>query len=547
MLEAQTPEKLAEEVRRRRTFAIISHPDAGKTTLTEKLLLYGGAVNLAGSVKARKNQAHATSDWMELEKQRGISITSTVLSFDYQGYRLNLLDTPGHQDFSEDTYRTLVAVDCAVMILDAAKGLEAQTLKLFDVCKRRGIPLFTFVNKMDRPSQPPLDLLDEVERTLGLRTIPMNWPLGNGPSFRGVFDRRTREVHLFERVAHGSRAASVQVMDPNSPEVERLMGDQSAYKAFREELELLEMAGEEFDAEAFATGRLTPVYFGSAVSNFGVQLFLDQFLDLAPQPAARRTDSEPVHPQSKEFSGFVFKIQADMNPRHRDRVAFMRICSGQFERGMKVQCVRTGATIRLSYPQQLFAQERQTVEEAYAGDVVGLVNSGELYLGDTLLGGGQKFRFEPIPLFPPEHFARVTLADPSRRKAFQRALDQLSHEGAVQIFYLTDGHSRDVVMGAVGRLQFEVVQYRIKNDYSVDCRFEVLPFQLCRWLEGPADWLAKFSPTRTTRLAVDPDNRPVALFPGQWDLDYTAEKNPDLVFHSVNPKGLQAPVTEEED
>lgn len=524
---------LAAEVARRRTFAIISHPDAGKTTLTEKLLLYGGAIHQAGAVKSRRAQQHAASDWMELEKQRGISITSTVLSFDYEGHRCNLLDTPGHQDFSEDTYRTLLAADAAVMLLDAARGLQAQTLKLFEVCKARKLPLATFINKMDRPAEDPVSLLDEIERVLGLRTVAMNWPLGDGPTFKGVYDRRTKEVHLFERADHGSSKANLKVMSPDSPEIKALT-DADTYARFAEGLELLE-AGDEFDLNEFLAGRLTPVYFGSAVSNFGVQLFLDQFLKMCPVPGTRPTDGKKVEPTDEEFAGFVFKIQADMNPKHRDHVAFLRICSGRFERGMKVKCTRSGELVRLANPLQLFGQSREVVEDAYPGDVVGMVNAGDLILGDTLCERGD-FRFEPVPQFPPEFFTRITVTDPSRRKQFRKALDQLNLEGAIQVFWLTNASTYDPVIGAVGQLQFEVVEYRLKADYGVEVTLEPMNFKLVRWLEGAED-LEALQISRGSRTGTDSWDRPIALFPGQWDMDYFRDKNPKVVLKALSQVG----------
>ncbi len=525
---------LEEEVSCRRTFAIISHPDAGKTTLTEKLLLYGGAVNLAGAVRARRSEAHAASDFMEIEKQRGISVSSTVLSFNYEGYLINLLDTPGHQDFSEDTYRTLLAVDCAVMVLDAAKGIEAQTLKLFEVCRQRKLPVLTFINKMDRPSLEPLELMGELERVMGMNTVPINWPLGNGDCFRGVYDIASGSLHLFERQGHGSVKAKVQVVEPRSPEVQAMVPP-DIYEAFCEEIDLLTMAGEPFDYAAFLRGEITPVFFGSALSNFGVQLFLDAFLKLAPSPRARHSAEGYIDPSTPEFSGFIFKIQADMNPHHRDRVAFLRVCTGRFERGMKVRCVRSGETIRLSYPQRLFAQERETVDEAFPGDVVGLVNSGELALGDTLVEKGD-LHYDPIPLFPPEHFCRVVVDDPSRRKQFSKALEQLQCEGAIQIFWSTDDISRMPIMGAVGKLQFEVVEQRLKTDYGVDARFEPLPYRLARWVVGSDEAMEAFAPSRLASKATDSQQRPVILFPSEWDLSYTEEKNPKLSFLAVSPR-----------
>lgn len=522
---------LQKEVKRRRTFAIISHPDAGKTTLTEKLLLYGGAVQMAGAVKARRQQNHAVSDWMEMEKQRGISITSTVLSFDYQDFRINLLDTPGHQDFSEDTYRTLLAADSAVMVLDGARGIQPQTVKLFEVCKRRQIPILTFINKMDRPSLDPFELLEDIEKTLGLDTYPVNWPLGNGDRFRGVYDRESGHLHLFQRQAHGGKKATAQQVSPDDKAVAELT-DEQTHLEFMEGLELLE-AGVALEKEQFARGRLTPVFFGSALSNFGVQLFLDKFLDLAPSPSPRLSEEGTVAPTEDKFRGFIFKIQADMNPRHRDRVAFLRICSGRFHRGMKAKCTRTGQDIKLNYAQQLFAQERVIVEEAFPGDVVGMTNSSNLILGDTLCEG-EPVQFEPMPLFSPEHFAKIHIKDPSRRKHFLKAMDQLCLEGAIQVFFPKDSYTRDPIIGAVGVLQFEVVQDRLKNDYRVDITYEKMPYTMCRWLEGSDEAINNYSGSRQTLLCTDLWEKSVCLFPGNWDLDYAKDKNPDLVFRSIS-------------
>jgi len=523
--------QLEREVERRRTFAIISHPDAGKTTLTEKLLLYGGAVQMAGAVKARRKQTHAVSDWMEMEKERGISITSTVLSFDYAGYRINLLDTPGHQDFSEDTYRTLLAADAAVMVLDAARGIQPQTIKLFEVCKRRQIPILTFINKMDRPSLDPFELLEDIENTLGLETYAANWPLGNGDRFKGVYDRESGTLSLYERQAHGGKKATAKSVKPDDESVAKLT-DAQTHKEFLEGLELLE-AGAELEPEEFSRGRITPVFFGSALSNFGVQLFLDKFLTLAPAPSPRLTEDGTVSPTEDKFRGFIFKIQADMNPRHRDRVAFLRICSGRFHRGMKAKCTRTGQDIKLNYAQQLFAQERVIVEEAFPGDVVGMTNSSNLILGDTLCEG-EAVSFEPMPVFSPEHFARIDIKDPSRRKHFLKAMDQLCLEGAIQVFFPKEGYSRDPFIGAVGVLQFEVVQDRLKNDYRVEINYEKMSYSLCRWLEGPEEAIEKFSGSRQTMVCTDLWDKTVCLFPGNWDLDYAKDKNPDLVFRSIS-------------
>ncbi|HTD35199.1 MAG TPA: peptide chain release factor 3, partial [Candidatus Elarobacter sp.] len=436
--------ELREEVAKRRTFAIISHPDAGKTTLTEKLLLYGGAIVTAGQVAARRRARAATSDWMELERERGISITSTVLQFPYDGHTMNLLDTPGHQDFGEDTYRTLLAADAAVMLIDAARGVEPQTKKLFAICRARRIPLFTFINKMDRPSRDPLELLDELENVLGIGAYPMNWPLGNGETFRGVYDRRTHEVHLFERTQHGAKRAPVTTADRNDPAIAALV-DERTYRQFRDELELLEGAGSAFDREAMLRGAVTPVFFGSAVTNFGVQLFLDAFVTMAPPPVPRAA----IAPDDGEFTGFVFKIQANMDPRHRDRVAFVRVCSGKFERDMVVRNARTGREVRLSRAMRLFADERESLESAFAGDVVGLANPGVFAIGDTLYDGAA-VEFPPIPAFAPEHFASVRSIDTASYKSFGKGIAQLREEGAVQVFYPFDSPRTEPILAVVG-------------------------------------------------------------------------------------------------
>jgi peptide chain release factor 3 len=527
---------LQAEVARRRTFAIISHPDAGKTTLTEKLLLYGGAIELAGSVRARKNQRHATSDWMAMEQQRGISITSTVLQFPYEGRQINLLDTPGHQDFSEDTYRTLAAADSAVMIIDAANGVEAQTRKLFHVCRQRGIPIFTFINKMDRPAREPLQLLGEIEEVLGIGAYPMNWPIGDGPDFRGVFDRRGRQLHLFDRAERGERAAPVTVVGPEDPSLESIL-PAAQLARLREEIELLDMAGETFDEDRLYRGEVTPVLFGSAVTNFGVKLFLDRFVELAPPPGAMETvDNGTVCPDGEEFSGFVFKIQANMDPLHRDRVAFLRVCSGRFERDMQVFHPRLGKKIRLTRPHKLFAQGRETIEEAYAGDIIGLTNPGLFAIGDTV-SSGRSVTFGNIPRFAPEHFASLQNRHLEKYKQFQKGLEQLGEEGAIQVFYPLDSARREPILAAVGQLQFEVVQFRLRNEYGVETSLMRLPFELARWLTGPADDLRRVTWAPGARAAEDPEGRLVGLFDGQWALDYTREKNPSLQFHDIAPLG----------
>ncbi|MCE5313395.1 MAG: peptide chain release factor 3 [Armatimonadota bacterium] len=532
VLEYVLTQTIREEIRRRRTFAIISHPDAGKTTLTEKLLLYSGAIDMAGSVRAKKDQRQTTSDWMELERQRGISVTSTVLQFDYEGHVLNLLDTPGHEDFSEDTYRTLTAADNAVMLIDAAKGIEPQTRKLFEVCRMRGIPIFTLINKMDRPAREPLDLLDELEKVFGIGTHAMNWPLGNGSNFRGVYDRHGRQMHLFERTEHGATKAPVIVTAPDSPECAALV-DESTHARFMEEMELLDMAGEEFDADLLRAGELTPVYFGSAVNNFGVRLFLDSFLKLGLQPGSREAANGRIEPDSPHFTGFVFKIQANMDPKHRDSVAFLRVCSGKFERDMQVHHSRLGTKMRLSRPHKLFARDRDTVEEAYPGDILGLVNPGAFAIGDSVSAGGQ-VKFGEIPRFAPEHFGRLRCPDPSSHKKFRNGLDQLKQEGAVQLFYAAGaGSTREPIIAVVGRLQFDVIQFRLKSEYNVDTIFDPMNMKFARWVLGSDEDISKMSLSIGTQLVEDSEGRPAVLFDGEWGLSRVAEKNPSLKFESV--------------
>jgi peptide chain release factor 3 len=515
---------IEQEVARRRTFAIISHPDAGKTTLTEKLLLYGGAIHVAGQVSARKRQRQATSDWMALERERGISITSTVLQFPYEGRVLNLLDTPGHQDFGEDTYRTLLAADSAVMLIDAAKGVEPQTKKLFAICRERGIPLFTFVNKLDRPSRDPLELLDELERVLGIGVYPMNWPLGSGESFRGVYDRTTHDVHLLERSAHGAKRAAVSVADARDPALRELT-DEHTFAHFAEGIELLEGAGEAFDREAMLRGAVTPVFFGSAVTNFGVQLFLDRFVEMAPSPASRGG----VDPTGEAFSGFVLKIQANMDPRHRDRVAFVRVCSGVFERDMTVRNGRTGNTVRLSRAMRLFADERESLDVAYAGDVVGLANPGVFAIGDSLFSG-KPVAFGTIPAFAPEHFAAVRSIDTSGYKSFGKGVAQLREEGAVQVFYPYGSPRTEPILAVVGELQFEVAQYRLESEYNVKTLFTTLPLTVARHVEGDEQRIARAQLPSNAKLVEDWDGKPAVLFESDWSLRLAQEWNPELSF-----------------
>jgi peptide chain release factor 3 len=522
---------LAAEVHRRRTFAIISHPDAGKTTLTEKLLLYGGAVQLAGSVTARKTARKAASDWMAIEQERGISISSTVLAFPYHGYQVNLLDTPGHQDFSEDTYRTLTAVDSAVMVLDAARGIEPQTLKLFEVCRMRSTPIFTFINKLDRPAKHPLDLLDEIEKTLGMQTVPMNWPIGDGPDFRGVYDLRGKTVHLFERTEHGAKRAPVQLASLDDAKLGSLIGDARA-SALREEVELLSEAGSAFDLDAVLRGELTPVFFGSAITNFGVQLFLDAFVELAPPPGPRETSKGELEEDDERFSGFVFKIQANMDPRHRDRVAFLRVCSGKFERDAEVWHPRLKRKVRLAPPLRLFAQEREVLEEAYSGDVVGLINPGLFTIGDTV-GDPAIGAFAPLPRFQPEHFARLRAASSDKYKQFLKGLTQIEEEGAIQLFYPVSSGTREPILAAVGALQFDVVRYRLEAEYNVQTILEPLTYSAVRWVEGDQAEIAEIGQGRGRLRAEDRYNRPVLLFTTSWDLRHVEETAKNVTFAEI--------------
>lgn len=524
---------LQREVKRRRSFAIISHPDAGKTTLTEKFLLYGGALQLAGSVTARKNQRATTSDWMELEKQRGISVSSTVLQFEYKDCVVNILDTPGHKDFSEDTYRVLTAVDAAVMVVDAGKGIESQTRKLFEVCRRRGVPIFTFMNKLDRPARPTLDLLDELESVLGIHAYPLNWPLGDGPRFKGVYDREHKQVHLFERTVHGAYRAPVSVTGIEDESVKAAM-EEATYQQVCDELELLEGAGADFDVEKVLAGELTPVFFGSAANNFGVQMLLDRFLELAPPPLPRESDELTIDPASEEFSAFVFKIQANMNPKHRDRVAFVRIVSGKFERDMNVLNTRSGERMRLGNSQRLFARDRETVDDAYAGDVVGLVGNYDLLIGDTL-ASKNGVTFHEIPRFAPECFSYLHNKSTAKYKRFRDGLQQLLKEGVASEFQLLDaGPSQVPLLGAVGPLQFEVLQHRLEGEYAAETRIEQASWSIARWLkpkEGdPLAPDARPSLSLGATLARDSNGWLVALLPSEWAMKTFTEKNEDWII-----------------
>ncbi len=519
---------VAEEANRRRTFAIISHPDAGKTTLTEKLLLYGGAIQLAGSVKAGRNQRKATSDWMELEKARGISVTSTVLQFEYGGNVLNLLDTPGHNDFSADTYRTLTAADSAVMLIDNAKGVEAQTKKLYAVCSQRGIPIFTFVNKMDQPGRGPLALLTEVEETLGIRSVPVNWPIGQGSEFKGVFDRETKQVHLFQRSARGASKAALEILAMDDPRLESLIGEE-LYLTLLEDIELLEIAGEELNLDKVLAGELTPVFFGSAITNFGVELFLERFMKIAPSPGPRQTDKGPVDIE-QPFSGFVFKIQANMDPNHRDRIAFLRVVSGHFEKDMEVTHLRTNKQMRLSRPQRLFGQDRETVEEAYPGDVIGLSNPGAFQLGDTLSESGS-MKFDEVPSFPPETFSFIRSTDVGRLKHFEKGINQLTEEGLVDLLWDRRSARHEPILAAVGQLQFEVVQYRLLAEYGVKTQLEPMVYEHIRWLEGDRPTIDAVYWGQNGRLFEDNFGNPVLLVTNEWTLGYLQEQNPKITFH----------------
>ena len=523
---------LSTEVSKRRNFAIISHPDAGKTTLTEKLLLYGGAIQQAGAVKARGEQRKVTSDWMELEKQRGISITSTVLQFAYKDKTINLLDTPGHQDFSEDTYRTLAAADNAVMLEDAAKGLEPQTRKLFEVCRMRQIPIFTFINKMDRPGQEPLELLDEIESELGLSTFAVNWPIGSGELFRGVVERATKEVVLFSRAERGKQSNEIR-LKINDPELKNLVEEELLTKAL-EEIEILDEAGCDLNQELILSGELTPVFFGSAMTNFGVRPFLDNFLELSQGPVARNSFDGPIVPTRESFSGFVFKLQANMDPKHRDRVAFVRVCSGRFKKDMTVQHARTGKQIRLSRPQKIFGQDRAVVDDAYPGDVIGLNNPGMFSIGDTLFIG-PRVEFEGIPCFSPEIFSWLRNPNPSAFKNFRKGVNELREEGAVQILYDKDQSKRDPILAAVGQLQLEVVQHRLASEYGVETRLEPMGYQVARWVKGGWPALDEVGRIFNCKTVQDAWLRPVLLFKNEWNLNQLKEDHPEMELNSVAP------------
>ena len=519
------------EIERRRTFAIISHPDAGKTTLTEKFLLYGGAIQLAGSVKGKKTARHAVSDWMEIEKQRGISVTSSVMQFNYNGFCINILDTPGHQDFSEDTYRTLMAADSAVMVIDAAKGVEPQTRKLFKVCVMRNIPIFTFINKMDRESRNPFDLMEQIEQELGIQTYPVNWPIGCGKEFKGVFDRGKREIIKFtsDGLANGVRQVEKEKLELDDPRLAELIGP-ALHETLVDDIELLDGASYEFDMEKVQSGRLSPVFFGSALTNFGVEPFLEEFLWMTPPPLARESSEGRIDPFSPDFSAFVFKIQANMNKAHRDRIAFMRICSGAFDKGMEVLHVQGGKKIKLAQPQQLMAQEREIIEKAYAGDIIGVFDPGIFSIGDTLCAPGRKFTFGGIPTFAPEHFCRVRQLDSLKRKQFVKGTTQIAQEGAIQIFHEPLTGMEEVIVGVVGTLQFEGFEYRLKNEYNVDIRMEGLPYQYIRWIENEEVDPKKLDLSSDTKVVQDFRDRYLLLFTDEWNIRWATDRNPGLIL-----------------
>ncbi|HVA66706.1 MAG TPA: peptide chain release factor 3 [Elusimicrobiota bacterium] len=531
-----------ERMLRRRTLAIISHPDAGKTTLTEKLLLYGGAVQLAGSVTARKKERSTTSDWMELEKKRGISVNSTVLQFEYGGFHINLLDTPGHKDFSEDTYRVLTAADAVIMVLDAAKGIESQTLKLFEFCRLRQIPIFTFINKFDRPSMDPLALLDEIDRSLQLQPYPMNWPLGTGADFKGIFDRRAKQMHFFERVPGGAFLAPVAVLDRLDDQAAARVKANVLRRAI-DELAVLDQAGERFDPAAVKAGDMTPVFFGSAANNFGIQLLLDGFLELSSPPRPQPTATGMILPEDPRFSGFVFKIQSNMDPRHRDQLAFVRVCSGRFERDMRVLHARTGETIRLASSHKVLGRERETVDEAFAGDIVGIVGHSQFHIGDTLTVD-KSIAYKGIPQFPPEHLAYLHGASAADFKRFRTGLAHLLQEGVVQTFALRGASSRVPLLGAVGPLQFEVLAHRLQSEYGAASRLEPSPWTVVRWAgdSSPAALNEDILPSGA-RLAEDADGRLVVLFVKEWDCKYFLERHPKIALSKLPPgSGTAVPV-----
>ena len=525
---------LKREIERRRTFAIISHPDAGKTTLTEKLLLYGGAIQLAGSVKGKATARHAVSDWMELEKQRGISITSSVMQFEYEGFCINILDTPGHQDFSEDTYRTLMAADSAVMVIDAAKGIEPQTRKLFKICAMRHIPIFTFINKLDREARSPYELMEELEREFGIGTYPMNWPIGCGHDFKGVYDREKQAILAFNEFHRGQ--SKIHAIECKLDETEKLDGliGRKLREQLADDIELLDGAGFEFDIDEVRAGRLSPVFFGSALNNFGVEPFLESFLKMTMPPLPRMSEDEIVDPMDPRFSAFVFKIQANMNKAHRDRIAFMRICSGRFERDREYYHVQQGKALRLAQPQQLMAQDRAIIDEAYAGDIIGVFDPGVFSIGDTICEKGMNVRFEGIPTFAPEHFAGVERIDTMKRKQFEKGITQIAQEGAIQIFHEPYTGVEEVIVGVVGVLQFEVLEYRLRTEYGVEIRRRPMPYELVRWVENEDIRIGDLNLTSDTKWVQDFKGNNLLLFTSDWCVNWALQKNEGLRLREFN-------------
>ncbi|MCD8096018.1 MAG: peptide chain release factor 3 [Ruminococcus sp.] len=518
--------ELEKEISRRRTFAIISHPDAGKTTLTEKLLLYGGAIAQAGAVKGKKNARHAVSDWMEIEKQRGISVTSSVMQFQYKGSCINILDTPGHQDFSEDTYRTLMAADSAVMVIDASKGVENQTRKLFKVCAMRHIPIFTFINKLDREARNSFDLTQEIEEELGIPTCPVNWAIGSGKDFKGVYDRLSRRVIYFDPTG-GAHKVSASKADLNDPSLSEILGEEN-YLTLKDDIELLDGASEELDLDAVHEGRLSPVFFGSALTNFGVEPFLEQFLAMTPPPMPRSSSEGEIDPFSPDFSAFVFKIQANMNKAHRDRITFLRVCSGRFDREMDVLHVQSGKKMRLSQPQQIMAQEREIIDEAYAGDIIGVFDPGIFSIGDTICSPKKKFKFEGIPTFAPEHFKRYRSKDTMKRKQFVKGITQIAQEGAIQIFREPFTGMEEIIVGVVGALQFDVFEYRMKNEYGVEMNADGLSYSFIRWIESSPCDCKDLKLSSDTKLVSDLKDNPLLLFTSEWNIRWALERNEGL-------------------
>ena len=529
---------LSDQISSRRTFAIISHPDAGKTTLTEKLLLYSGSIQTAGSVKGKSSSKHAVSDWMDIEKERGISVTSSVLQFSYDGCCVNILDTPGHQDFSEDTYRTLMAADAAVMVIDAAKGVEAQTKKLFKVCTLRHIPIFTFVNKLDREARDPFDLMEEIESVLGIGTYPMNWPIGSGRNFRGVFDRQTRHVLAFEGEGRGNSTKKVAEIEAELGDnaLDELIGENN-HENLMGDIELLDGAGDELNLDDVAVGKLSPVFFGSALTNFGVEPFLKEFLRLAPSPRAYidQETEQPVEPTSPDFSGFVFKIQANMDKNHRDRIAFVRICTGKFERGMEAFHVQGGKKLKLATGTSMMADDRAIVDEAYAGDIVGLFDPGIFSIGDTVCAGKTHVRYPAIPTFAPEIFARITQVNTLKRKQFVKGMEELAQEGAIQIFREPGFGMESVIVGVVGVLQLEVLEQRLKSEYGVEVRRQPLPYSDIRWIMNDPDTvnIPALNVTRDTLRVEDMRGKNLLLFTSPWNVNWAVERNPDLILSEV--------------